>query len=188
MAVDNDQCVIGADHVAREALVLDEKDLLSGRSLSAFFHYDRSLFRRGDEQDSPAQWIRVDSESAWNVLITPPLRTSKEQRNSEYATIHSRPRLNALENLSAETIPTPSRGGLSPAVTRRVCDYIEGHLDEKIRLDGLAALAGLSTDPFARAFHQSLGVPPHTDLVRRGLDQAGTPASGHTTSPVAKLP
>jgi len=77
LAVDNDQCVVGADHVAREALGLDEKDLLSGKSLSAFFHYDRSLFRRGDEQDSPAQWTRLDSESAWNVLITPPLRTSR---------------------------------------------------------------------------------------------------------------
>src|SRR5258706_13448589 len=83
--------------------------------------------------------------------------------------IHSRTRLSTLENLSAETIPTPSRGGLSPAVTRRVCDYIEGHLDEKIRLDGLAALAGLSTDHFARAFHQSVGVPPHTYLLRRRL-------------------
>jgi hypothetical protein len=144
LAVDNDQCVIGADHVARDALGLDERDLLSGKSLSAY--YDRSLFRRGDEQDSPAQWTGLDSESAWNVLITPPLRTSKELRNSEYAMIHSRPRLSTLENSSAETIPTPSRGGLSPAVTRRVCDYIEGHLDEKIRLDGLAALTGLSTD------------------------------------------
>jgi AraC-like DNA-binding protein len=170
MAVDDDQRVVGADHVAREALGLDERDLLSGKSLSAFFHYDRSLFRRGDEQDSPAQWIRVASESAWNVLITPPLRTSKELRNSEYAMIHSRPRLSTLENLSAETIPTPSRGGLSPAVTRRVCDYIEGHLDEKIRLDGLAALTGLSTDHFARAFHQSVGVPPHTYLLRRRLE------------------
>jgi transcriptional regulator of acetoin/glycerol metabolism len=170
LAVDDDQRVVGADRVAREALGLDEKDLLSGKSLSAFFHYDRSLFRRGDEQDSPAQWTRLDSESAWNVLITPPLRTSKELRNSEYAMIHSRPRLSTLENLSVQTIPTPSRGGLSPAVTRRVCDYIEGHLEEKIRLDGLAALTGLSTDHFARAFHQSVGVPPHTYLLRRRLE------------------
>jgi transcriptional regulator of acetoin/glycerol metabolism len=170
LAIDDDQRVVGADRVAREALGLDERNLLSGRSLSAFFHYDRALFRRSDEQDSPAQWIRVDSESAWNVLLTPPLRTSKELRNSEYAMIHSRPRLSTLENLSAETIPTPSRGGLSPAVTRRVRDYIEGHLDEKIRLDGLAALAGLSTDHFARAFHQSVGVPPHMYLLRRRLE------------------
>jgi transcriptional regulator of acetoin/glycerol metabolism len=170
LTVDDDQRVVGADRVAREALRLDEKDLLSGKSLSAFFKYDRSLFRRGDEQDSSAQWIRVDSESTWNVLITPPLRTSKELRNSEYAMIHSRPRLSTLENLSVETIPSPSRGGLSPAVTRRVCDYIEGHLDEKIRLDGLAALTGLSTDHFARAFHQSVGVPPHSYLLRRRLE------------------
>src|SRR4029077_299967 len=106
LAVDADPRVVGADRVAREALGLDEKDLLSGKSLSAFFHHDRSLFRRGDERDSSAQWIRVDSESAWNVLITAPLRTSKELRNSEYAMIHSRPRLNTLENLSPETIPT----------------------------------------------------------------------------------
>ena len=170
LAVDDDQRIIGADRVARESLGLDEKDLLSGKSLSAFFRYGRSLFRRADEQDSSAQWIRVDSESAWNVSITPPLRTSKELRNSEHATIHSRPRLSTLENLSVETIPTPSRGGLSPAVTRRICDYIEGHLEEKIRLDGLAALAGLSTDHFARAFQQSVGVPPHAYLLRRRLE------------------
>jgi len=170
LAVDDDQRVVGADRVARGALGLDGKDLLSGKSLSAFFHYDRSVYRRGDEKDSSAQWIRVDSESAWNVLITPPLRTSKELRNSEYAMIHSRPRLSTLENLSVDTIATPSRGGLSPAVTRRVCDYIEGHLDEKIRLDGLAVLTGLSTDHFARAFHQSVGVPPHTYLLRRRLE------------------
>ena len=169
LAVDDDQRVVGADRIAREALGLDEKDLLSGKSLSAFFHYDRSLFRRGNEQDSPVQWIRVDSERTQNVLITPPLRTSKELRNSEYAMIHSRPRLSTLENLP-ESIPTPSRGGLPPVVTRRVCDYIEGHLEEKIRLDGLAALAGLSTDHFARAFHQSVGVPPHTYLLRRRLE------------------
>jgi len=170
LAVDNHQCVIGADRVARETLRLDETDLLSGKALSAFFHYDRSLFRRGDEQDSPARWTRIDSESAWNILISPPLRTSKELRNSEYAMIHSRPRLSTLGNLSVEAIPNSSRGGLSPAVTRRVCDYIEGHLDGKIRLDGLAALTGLSIDHFARAFHQSVGVPPHAYLLQRRLE------------------
>jgi len=170
LAVDDDQCVIGADHVAREELAIDERDLLSGKSVSAFFRCERSVFRGGDEHDSPAQWTRLDSESAWNVLITPPLRTSKELRNSEYATIHSRPRLSTLGNLSVETIPLPSRGGLSAAVTRRVCDYIEGHSDEKIRLDGLAALTGLSTDHFARAFHQSVGVPPHAYLLLRRLE------------------
>jgi transcriptional regulator of acetoin/glycerol metabolism len=71
LSVDDDQRVVGADRVARQVLGLGEKDLLSGKSLSALFHYDRSLFRRGDEQDSHAQWTRLDSESVWNVSITP---------------------------------------------------------------------------------------------------------------------
>jgi AraC-like DNA-binding protein/PAS domain-containing protein len=172
LAVDNDQCVIGADHVAREALGLDEKDLLRGKSLSAFFHYDRLLFRRGDEQDSPAHWIRVDSDSAWNVLITPPLRTSKELRNSEYAVIHSRPRLSTLENVSAETIPTANRGGLPPRVLQRICEHIEAHIEEKISVDALATLAGLSAPHFTRAFRHSAGYPPHTYVLRRRLERA----------------
>jgi transcriptional regulator of acetoin/glycerol metabolism len=172
LAVDDDQRVVGADHVAREALGLDERDLLSGKSLAAFLHYNRSLFRRGDEQDSPAQWIRVDSESAWNVLITPPLRTSKELRNSENAVIHSRPRLSTLENVSAETIPTPSRGGLSPRVLQRIREHIEAHIEEKISVDALATLAGLSAPHFTRAFRHSAGFPPHTYVLRRRLERA----------------
>ena len=87
------------------------------------------------------------------------------------ALVHSRARISTLGDLLMATAPQPSHGGLSPAVTRRVCDYIEGHLDEKIRLDGLATLAGLSTDHFARAFHQSVGAPPHRYLLQRRLEQ-----------------
>jgi AraC family transcriptional regulator len=84
--------------------------------------------------------------------------------------IHSRPRLSTLENLLAETIPTPSPGGLDPAVTSRVCDYIEGQLDEKIRLDGLAALGGAFDRPFCSGIPAVSGVPPHTYLSRRRLE------------------
>jgi AraC-like DNA-binding protein/PAS domain-containing protein len=172
LAVDNDQCVIAANHAAREVLGLNESDLLGGKALSAFFHYDRALFRRCGEQDSPAQWTRLDSESAWNVLITPPLRTSKELRNSEYGMIHSRPRLSTLENLSAETIPTPSRGGLPPRVLQRICEHIEARIEEKISVDALATLAGLSVPHFTRAFRHSAGLPPHTYVLRRRLERA----------------
>jgi len=36
-------------------------------------------------------------------------------------------------------------------------------------LDVLAAMAGLSTHHFARAFRQSVGMPPHSYLLRRRL-------------------
>ena len=63
-----------------------------------------------------------------------------------------------------------SRGGLSPALTHRICEYIEAHLDEKISLDSLAGMAGLSAHHFARAFRQSVGKPPHGYLLHRRLE------------------
>jgi transcriptional regulator GlxA family with amidase domain len=65
-----------------------------------------------------------------------------------------------------------ARGGLPPVLTQRMCEYIEAHLDQKIGLEALAAMAGLSTHHFARAFHQSVGMPPHSYLLSRRLDRA----------------
>ena len=59
-----------------------------------------------------------------------------------------------------------------PAALRRVRAHIEAHLAEKVELRGLAALAGLSACHFARAFKQSLGVPPHRYLMRRRVTTA----------------
>jgi transcriptional regulator GlxA family with amidase domain len=39
-------------------------------------------------------------------------------------------------------------------------------------LDALAAMAGLSTHHFVRAFHQSVGMPPHSYLLSRRLEHA----------------
>jgi transcriptional regulator GlxA family with amidase domain len=140
--------------------------------LSAAFAYDRSLFRRTADRDIPICLTSALGDGRrWSALLTPPLSRPKVARSSAEAVVHSRARISTSGDLRMATAPEPSRGGLSPAVTRRVCDYIEGHLEEKIRLDGLAALAGLSTDHFARAFHQSVGVPPHTYLLRRRLEE-----------------
>jgi len=139
--------------------------------LSAAFAYDRSLFRRTADRDIPVRLMSARGDGRWwSALLTPPLSRSKVARSWAEAVVHSRPRISTLGDLMVAAAPEPSRGGLSPAVTRRVCDYIEGHLDEKMRLDGLAAMSGLSTDHFARAFHRSVGMPPHTYLLRRRLE------------------
>jgi AraC-like DNA-binding protein len=172
LAVDDRESIIGGDQAARKFFALSDKSLADGIPLSAAFAYDRSLFRRAGERDIPVRLMSArGDERWWTALLTPPLSRSKVARSWAEAMVHSRSRISTLGDLPMATAPEPSRGGLSPAVTRRVCDYIEGHLDEKMRLDGLAALAGLSTDHFARAFHQSVGVPPHTYLLRRRLEQ-----------------
>ena len=59
-----------------------------------------------------------------------------------------------------------NRGGLPPRTSRRVREYIEGHLEENISIQVLAQIAGLSMFHFARVFKQSEGVTPHDYVVQ----------------------
>jgi AraC-like DNA-binding protein len=171
LAIDDQQSIIGGDQASRRYFALSDKSLADGIPLSAAFAYDRTLFRRTADRDIPVRLMSARGDGRWwSALLTPPLSRSQVARSWAEAVVHSRPRISTLGDWLMAAAPEPSRGGLSPTVTRRVCDYIEGHLDEKVRLDGLAALAGLSTDHFARAFHQSVGMPPHTYLLRRRLE------------------
>jgi len=81
----------------------------------------------------------------------------------------------ALRLLTAHTgqgTPRTLRGGLSRQALRRVLEFVDVHLDEDLGLDSLAAVSGLSTDHFARAFRESTGEPPHRYLVHRRLERA----------------
>jgi AraC family transcriptional regulator len=64
------------------------------------------------------------------------------------------------------------RGGLAPRTLRRVREYIEANLEDRISIASLASVAGLSTFHFARAFKQSQGVAPHDYLVQRRVKRA----------------
>jgi AraC-like DNA-binding protein len=66
----------------------------------------------------------------------------------------------------------PARGGLSPGAMRRVREYVEVHLNERMQLTELAAVAGLSVYHFAREFKHSVGVTPHYYIVQRRVEQA----------------
>src|SRR5262249_33964376 len=65
-----------------------------------------------------------------------------------------------------------SRGGLPPRALRRGWEYIEAHLQENVSPEMVAGIAGKSMYPFARAFKQSEGLPPHEFLVQRRLRRA----------------
>jgi AraC-like DNA-binding protein len=172
LAVDEHQWILGADRIARDALGLDDDRLAGGVPLSAAFEFDRSIFRQTGERDVPARIMRVDGGGLWYALFTPPLGKSRLARSWPEAMVHSRPRISTLGQLPVAESLAPSRGGLPPVLTQRVCEYIESHLDEKIGLEALAAIAGLSTHHFARAFHQSVGMPPHSYLLSRRLERA----------------
>jgi AraC-like DNA-binding protein len=66
----------------------------------------------------------------------------------------------------------PNQGGLSPARTHRICEFINSNLERNISLETLAEMAGLSVHHFARAFKQSVGMPPHSYVLQRRIEHA----------------
>jgi AraC family transcriptional regulator len=82
--------------------------------------------------------------------------------------------LHVVRNLSnqARVTNVVNRGGLAPAILRRVCDYMIDRLGDDISLSELAAIGGLSASHFAFAFKQSMGISPHSWLRRERIDTA----------------
>ena len=167
LAADEDQRIVGADRTARAAFSLNDKNLASGMHLSALFEFTPALFRKRSGLDIPVQLPRTGDRDLWRVLLTPPMVRSSPSRDWPEAMLHSRPRLNTLSYLPMPETPDPSRGGLSPLLRNRICDFIEEHIGEKISLGALSSMAGLSPYHFARAFQQSVGMPPHRYLLQR---------------------
>jgi AraC family transcriptional regulator len=61
---------------------------------------------------------------------------------------------------------------------RRVVDYIDANLDERVSLADLAGVAGLSRMHFASQFRAATGCRPHEYLLARRIDRAKALISG----------
>ena len=64
--------------------------------------------------------------------------------------------------------------GLSRERLKRVYDYIETHLDDRLTLVDLAWVACLSTYHFSRSFKQAVGVGPQRYVMHRRVERAKT--------------
>jgi AraC-like DNA-binding protein len=172
LAVDNDQRILGADHIARRVFRLNDEMLNQGMALATIFEYDSSIFRCKRMQDVAARLLRTGTGAPWNVLITPPACRVSGWCSPTDDLVHSRPRFGMLAHLPLSVGQPTNRGGLAPARANRVCEYIDSHLQENIALEVLAEIAQLSVHHFARAFRQSLGIPPHNYIVQRRVEHA----------------
>jgi AraC family transcriptional regulator len=63
-------------------------------------------------------------------------------------------------------------GGLLAWQARKVRDYIEGHVTQKVHVADLCALIDRSEAHFSRAFRRTFGESPHAFLIRRRLELA----------------
>jgi len=68
--------------------------------------------------------------------------------------------------------PQDIAGGLSLAHLKQVQGYCHAHLAEKISLETLAELCGLSRYQFLRRFERSMGLTPHNWLTQLRLERA----------------
>ncbi|KVD89361.1 AraC family transcriptional regulator [Burkholderia stagnalis] len=64
------------------------------------------------------------------------------------------------------------RHALAPKAAARVIDYIEDHLDQRLTLSELAALAAISVPHFKVLFRETLGMPVHRYVVQRRVERA----------------
>ncbi|MGU7771860.1 helix-turn-helix domain-containing protein [Burkholderia sp. MR1-5-21] len=64
------------------------------------------------------------------------------------------------------------RHALAPKMAARVIDYIEDHLDQRLTLSELAALAAISVPHFKVLFRETLGMPVHQYIVQRRVERA----------------
>jgi AraC-like DNA-binding protein len=64
-----------------------------------------------------------------------------------------------------------SRSRLAPWQLRKVTEFMEHNCLRAIRLEELAAIAGLSQSHFSHAFKASTGVPPHQWQLRARMDR-----------------
>jgi AraC-like DNA-binding protein len=172
LAVDNDQRILGADQIARRVFSLNDEALSRGIALATIFEYDSSIFRCKRTQDVSARLFRTGTDEPWNALITPAVCGMSGLCSPTDALLHSRPRAGMLAHLPLSVDPPTNRGGLAPARANRICEYIDSHLQENIALEVLAEIAQLSVHHFARAFRQSLGIPPHNYIVQRRVEHA----------------
>ena len=172
LAIDGNQCIVGANRSARSSLLLDERSLRTGVSLWSIFERDRTLFRRMDTTDIATRLVIAGSDEAWPTLVTSPGRTPGVWQNAESIALHTRPRLDLVAGMRQLRPAPQTRGGLPPGAMRRVREHVEMHLSESIDLATLAAIAGLSLYHFARAFRRSAGVAPHQYLVQRRVERA----------------
>jgi len=77
----------------------------------------------------------------------------------------------ARDDSDAKT-DVPFRGGLAPAVSRRIVAQIDQNLASTITIQPLAETAKLSTGHFCRAFKGSFGQSPHAYIMRRRVERA----------------
>jgi len=173
LAVDRDHRVVGADARARAEFSLRPERLVRGLSLWDLFTANPSLFRRqGAGADSVVGLRDKHGGGLRCALVSAPVRSVRSHISADAAEFLMRPRVTLLPEIERHFAVQPPRGGLSAGALRRVCEFVDSHLEDDISLETLAAEARLSVYHFSRAFRLSTGVSPHRYVLEQRVKRA----------------
>ncbi|TFV75824.1 AraC family transcriptional regulator [Bradyrhizobium frederickii] len=84
----------------------------------------------------------------------------------------------AAEDGSSRAPKVRACGGLPPRTVRRICEFVDGHIEQRISIKTLAGIANLSVCYFVRAFKRTMGTTPHEYLMRQRVELAMRLLSG----------
>jgi AraC-like DNA-binding protein len=171
LAVDRSGKLIGADHAAREFLKTTARRFEPGLTIAEFFGCEIAAGRGRRYCDVALHVRSCDASSPWLALITPPDLGAVQGRGQERLQVHTRPRLDALDEGSIASEREPCCG-LPARVRRSIEEYIDLHLEKDLSVEKLASHVGISPSYFARSFRSSVGLAPHAYLMRRRLLRA----------------
>jgi transcriptional regulator of acetoin/glycerol metabolism len=172
--------IVGLDRTGRRFLASHRFPAAVGAGMWDVFERNDALHRHKEREDLWTE-LQLRGVGSLPAIVTPPAHSARWQR-SDGEDFALRPRLDALNGGRRMLPANKARGGLPPAMLRRVREYVDAHLDEHIDLDTLAGAAGLSLYHFARAFKQSEGATPHLFVLRRRLAKAQELLADHRLS------
>ena len=101
-----------------------------------------------------------------------------EKTNADGCQIYAKTMANALavhllQNFSTRShTALPRTEALASKKLKRVLDYINDHLEQKIEIEELATLAQLSQYHFSRVFKESTGLSPHQYVIQQRVEKA----------------
>jgi transcriptional regulator of acetoin/glycerol metabolism len=186
LAVDRDHRVIGADRCARSRFGLERRALEAGIGVWTLFQRGRGYFQPGAQTDYPIRLTSARGGETLFALVSTPLTSARSLAGKLDSMLMAQPRMVLLDELQRHFAVEAPRGGLAPGKLRRVREYIEAHLGDQLAIETLASQAGLSVHHFARAFKQSVGVPPHRYLLEQRLHKAAELLKS-TEQPLARI-
>jgi AraC-like DNA-binding protein len=171
LALDRTGELMGANASARETLAAHGQPFYAGLSANTLFQGGVDILSRRGYCDRALILQGVNNALRWSAITTPPAGCAYSE-TSEREVLHTRPRQDVLRCIATTLPHEPDESGLPPRVLRLIAEYIDSHLDAPLNVDDLASSAGISTSHFSRCFRNSVGLTPHSYVMRRRLLRA----------------